>query len=181
MHQAPDHPGAQAYGIDVRTVQADLSEPKAIDAIVEATSDIEVGLLVANAAVEQFGAFGHPDRDPRERIITIAYYSLISAERLTIKADSDAQDARLYSMNNLPELATDHPKILGRAYERVKEKVHEPVIALQLVPAEFTLTDRSGMNYPVLIGRAFLANRIIVNSEATFATTRSCQIAKQGQ
>ena len=104
-----------------------------------------------NAAfLEQFGAFGHPDRDPRERIITIAYYSLIPAERLTIKADSDAQDARLHSMNNLPELATDHPKILGRAYERVKEKVHEPVIALQLVPAEFTLTELQRVHERIL-------------------------------
>ena len=58
-----------------------------------------------NAAfLEQFGAFGHPDRDPRERIITIAYYALIPAERLEITADSDAQDARLFSMNDLPEL-----------------------------------------------------------------------------
>lgn len=62
-----------------------------------------------------------------------------------------------------------------------------PVIRLPVCLAgyreqvEFTLADRSAMNYPVLIGRAFLANRIIVNSEATFATAQSCQIAKQNQ
>ncbi len=104
-----------------------------------------------NAAfLEQFGAFGHPDRDPRERIITIAYYALIPAERLEIKADSDAQDARLFSMNDLPELATDHPKILRRALERVQEKIDDPVIALQLVPAEFTLTELQRVHERIL-------------------------------
>jgi len=104
-----------------------------------------------NAAfLEQFGAFGHPDRDPRERIITIAYYALISAERLEIQANSDAQDARLFSMNELPELATDHPRILSRAYERVKDKIDDPVIALQLVPAEFTLTELQRVHERIL-------------------------------
>jgi 8-oxo-dGTP diphosphatase len=104
-----------------------------------------------NAAVlEQFGAFGHPDRDPRERIITIAYYALIPAERLEIKADSDAQDARLFSMNDLPDLATDHHKILSRAYDRVQDKIADPVIALQLVPAEFTLTELQRVHERIL-------------------------------
>ena len=61
----------QAYGVDVRTVQADLSKPNAIDAVVEATNDIAVGLLVANAAVEQFGAFIKADRDNLNRLIQL--------------------------------------------------------------------------------------------------------------
>lgn len=108
----------------------------------------ETGL---NAAfLEQLGAFGHPDRDPRERVITVAYYALIPAERLEIQAGSDAHDARLFSMNELPELAFDHAKILRRAFDRVKEKIEDPVIALQLVPAEFTLTDLQRVHERIL-------------------------------
>ncbi len=104
-----------------------------------------------NAAfLEQLGAFGHPDRDERERIITVAYYALIPAERLELRADTDARDARLFSLNDLPKLAFDHPKILSRAYERVKEKVDEPVIALQLAPAEFTLTELQRVHERIL-------------------------------
>ena len=95
-----------------------------------------------NAAfLEQLGAFGHPDRDPRERVITVAYYALIPAERLDLRASTDARDAGLFSVNDLPDLAFDHAKILRRARARVKDKIDEPVIALQLVPEAFTLTE----------------------------------------
>lgn len=93
------------------------------------------------AFLEQLGAFGHPDRDPRERIITVAYYSLIPVERLDIRADSDARDARLFSLRDLPELASDHAKIVSRAVARMRDKIDEPAIALQLVPGQFTLTE----------------------------------------
>ena len=99
----------------------------------------ETGVHVA--FLEQLGAFGHPDRDPRERVITVVYYSLIPRERLEFQADSDARDARLFDVNDLPELATDHAKILRRARERIREKIDDPVIALQLVPGAFTLTE----------------------------------------
>ena len=106
------------------------------------------------AFLEQLGAFGHPDRDPRERIITIAYYSLIPVERLEIQADSDARDARLFDVGNLPELATDHAKILRRAHERIKEKIDDPVIALQLVPEAFTLTELQRA-HELILGTSF--------------------------
>ena len=48
------------------------------------------------AFLEQLGAFGHPNRDPRERVITVAYYALVPHSRLEIRAASDAQDARLF-------------------------------------------------------------------------------------
>ena len=95
-----------------------------------------------NAAfLEQLGAFGHPDRDPRERVITIAYYALIPHDRLTLAASTDAADAKLFSMSDLPELAFDHAKILRRAHDRVKDRIDDSVIAIQLVPESFTLTE----------------------------------------
>ena len=106
-----------------------------------------------NAAfLEQLGAFGHPDRDPRERVITVAYYALIPSDRLEIQAASDAREARLFSMFDLPELAFDHAKILRRAHQRVKDKVDEPLFALQLVTETFTLTELQRV-HAVILGR----------------------------
>ena len=93
------------------------------------------------AFLEQLGAFGHPDRDPRERVITVAYYALVPFARLDIQAASDAKEARLFGMGELPDLAFDHSKILRLARERLQDKVEDPVIALQLVPESFTLSE----------------------------------------
>jgi 8-oxo-dGTP diphosphatase len=104
-----------------------------------------------NAAfLEQLSAFGHPERDPRERVITVAYYALIPSDRLELKASTDAKAARLFSMSELPELAFDHAKILRRAHQKVKAKIDEPIIALQLVPASFTLSELQRVHERIL-------------------------------
>jgi 8-oxo-dGTP diphosphatase len=104
-----------------------------------------------NAAfLEQLGAFGHPDRDPRERVITVTYYALIPAERIKPRAATDARQARLFSMDELPELAFDHAKILRRAQQKVRDKIDEPIIALQLLPEAFTLSDLQRVHERIL-------------------------------
>jgi len=104
-----------------------------------------------NAAfLQQLSAFGHPDRDPRERVITVAYYALIPNDRLELKPSTDAREARLFSMNDLPELAFDHAKILRRAHQKVKDKIDEPLVALQLVPESFTLTELQRVHERIL-------------------------------
>ncbi len=102
------------------------------------------------AFLEQLGAFGHPDRDPRERVITVAYYALIPFDRFEPKAATDASKAELFSMNDLPELAFDHARILRRAHRKVKAKIDEPIIALQLVPESFTLSDLQRVHERIL-------------------------------
>ena len=102
------------------------------------------------AFLEQLSAFGHPDRDPRERVITVAYYALIPFDRLELKASTDARKAELFSMNKLPELAFDHAKILRRAHQKVKTKIDEPIIALQLVPESFTLSELQRVHERIL-------------------------------
>lgn len=96
---------------------------------------------VRAAFLEQLGAFGHPRRDPRERVISVVYFALIPFDRLHFQAASDADDARLFGVATLPELAFDHERIVRRARDRLTEKAVDPLIALQLVPARFTLTE----------------------------------------
>jgi ADP-ribose pyrophosphatase YjhB (NUDIX family) len=93
------------------------------------------------AFLEQLSAFGHPDRDPRERVISVAYYALIPAPKLAIRAGSDAAEAALFSFEALPELAFDHAKILRRARERIRDKLDDGIVALQLVGEAFTLSE----------------------------------------
>ncbi len=99
----------------------------------------ETGL---NAAyLEQLGAFGRPDRDPRERIITVVYIALAPADRLELQAGSDARDARLFYVDELPELAFDHARIIGYAIERMRERLDTAAIARRLMPESFTLSE----------------------------------------
>jgi 8-oxo-dGTP diphosphatase len=75
---------------------------------------------------------------------------LIPSDRLEIQAASDAREARLFRMSDLPELAFDHAKILRRAHQRVKDKVDEPLCALQLVTETFTMTELQRVHERIL-------------------------------
>ena len=96
---------------------------------------------VKAGVIEQLGAFGHPDRDPRERVITVAYIALVPIDRLLFEAGSDAAEARLFGVDELPELAFDHDRILRRARERLRDNLDIGDIARLLMPAEFTLSE----------------------------------------
>ena len=91
--------------------------------------------------LEQLGAFGRPDRDPRERVITVVYIALVVAEKLRLEAGSDAADARLFFVDDLPELAFDHARIMGHAVERLQDRLDMEAVARRLMPASFTLTE----------------------------------------
>ena len=99
----------------------------------------ETGLSAAY--LEQLGAFGRPDRDPRERVITVVYIALAPADRLQLQAGSDAKDARLFYVDELPELAFDHARIIGHAIDRVRERLDTAGIARRLMPKRFTLPE----------------------------------------
>lgn len=75
----------------------------------------ETGL--ADVQLTQLGAFGTPDRDPRGRVITVAYYGAIDATQADVAAGSDAADARWFSTKHLPDLAFDHGEIVAAAIE----------------------------------------------------------------
>ena len=77
----------------------------------------ETGL--SGVQLTQLGAFGDPDRDPRGRVITVAYYSVIDIEETVISAGSDATDAHWFPITELPTLAFDRRKILATALEKL--------------------------------------------------------------
>ena len=89
--------------------------------------------------LEQFYTFGRPDRDPRERIITVAYYALVPSDELALVAGDDARDAQLFSTNELPPLAGDHGNIFRVAKQRVTERLNDADFAFRMLPETFTM------------------------------------------
>jgi 8-oxo-dGTP diphosphatase len=96
---------------------------------------------VEEVYLEQLYSFGEPKRDPRERVITVAYFALINSERINLKASSDASDAQWFSIKKLPELAFDHKEIIEYALKRLRWKLEYTNVSYSLLPEKFTLTD----------------------------------------
>lgn len=101
--------------------------------------------------LEQLYTFGEPDRDPRGRVVSVAYYALVDLAGREVKPDSDASAAAWFMVDALPELAFDHAKILESALERVRGKVRYAPLGFELLPARFTLTQLQQL-YEVILG-----------------------------
>lgn len=96
---------------------------------------------VKNIYIEQLYTFGAPERDPRGRVITVAYFALVNSKELNIKAATDVYDVKWFSVYNLPKLAFDHKEILDCALQRLKYKLEYSTVCFQLLPKKFTLTE----------------------------------------
>jgi 8-oxo-dGTP diphosphatase len=96
---------------------------------------------VKDIYLEQLYTFGDPKRDPRTRVITVAYFALVNSEKFKLKASTDVKDVRWFSMYDMPELAFDHKKIMEYALKRLKAKLEYTTVAFSLLPEEFTLTE----------------------------------------
>jgi 8-oxo-dGTP diphosphatase len=108
---------------------------------------------VRNVYLEQLYTFCDPDRDPRGRVVSVAYYALISADRAPLSAGSDASAARWWPVADHPPLAFDHREILAYAVERLRNKLEYTTVGFQLLPPKFTLTQLQQV-YEAILGRA---------------------------
>ena len=128
-------PHAGKWAIPGGFVEIDESLKRAALRELREETGLKAGFL------EQLGAFGRPDRDPRERVITVVYISLAPFDRLCLEAGSDAADAKLFFVDDLPELAFDHARILRHAVERLRDRLGTEDIVQRLMPESFTLTE----------------------------------------
>ena len=106
---------------------------------------------VSDVYLEQLYSFGKPDRDPRGRVVTVAYFALISADR-KLEAGSDAEAAAWYPIDQLPPLAFDHASILNYALDRLRNKLEYTTVGFQLLPKKFTLTELQEV-YEAILGK----------------------------
>ena len=97
----------------------------------------ETGL--ENAYIEQFNTYSDPGRDPRERVITIAHYALVRIQE--VKGGDDAAKAQWFPIDEVPQLAFDHDKILRDAMRKLRERIHFEPIGFELLPEKFTMRE----------------------------------------
>jgi 8-oxo-dGTP diphosphatase len=101
--------------------------------------------------MEQLATLGAPDRDPRGRVVSVAYFSLINLAGNTPVASTDASDADWFSMDTLPGLAFDHSGILKIALERLRGKISYRPVGFELLPQKFPLSELQRI-YEAILG-----------------------------
>ncbi|MBD0336118.1 MAG: NUDIX hydrolase [Cyanobacteria bacterium Co-bin13] len=106
---------------------------------------------VRHVFLEQLYTFGRVDRDPRDRIVTVAYYALVNLHDHAVQAATDARAARWFAVEELPPLAFDHCEIAQLALTRLRNKIRYEPIGFELLPEKFTLTQLQQL-YEVILG-----------------------------
>ena len=105
-----------------------------------------------NAFIQQFHTFSNPLRDPRERVITIAFYALVRIQE--VKGGDDAASARWFPLDEIPALAFDHDHMLRMATQRLRQEIHFHPIGFELLPEKFTLRELQSL-YEAILGITF--------------------------
>ena len=104
------------------------------------------------SAIGELGVFSDPSRDPRERVITIAFYALVKPSK--VQGGDDADEAAWFPIDDLPQLAFDHADIIHSALERLKRDIHFEPIGFDLLDEEFTIPDLQRL-YEIILGVKF--------------------------
>jgi 8-oxo-dGTP diphosphatase len=110
----------------------------------------ETGL--AKVYLEQLYTFGETARDPRERVVSVAYYALVRLGDHQVQAATDAREAAWFAVDDLPPLAFDHAAIVEMALRRLQGKVRYQPIGFELLPPKFSLT-RLQRLYEIILER----------------------------
>ncbi|WP_291286089.1 NUDIX domain-containing protein [Flavobacterium sp.] len=101
--------------------------------------------------MEQLYTFGDDiNRDSRNRVISVAYYALVDASGLEIKADTDAERVQWFKIDEIPTLAFDHNLIVKKAIERLKAKLTYEPVGFDLLPQEFLFSDLENLYCTIL-------------------------------
>ena len=113
-----------------------------------ARRELEEETGLKNTAVEQFYTFSDVNRDPRERVITVAHYALVKLSE--VKGGDDAASAKWFELETIPSLAFDHDRILRMALSRLKERICFEPIGFELLPEVFTMTELQNLYEAIL-------------------------------
>ncbi len=115
-----------------------------------ARRELEEETGIRRLYLEQLYTFDEVHRDPRERVISVAYYALVNLRDHRIQAATDARDVAWFSVSEVQKLAFDHDLILEVALQRLKGKVRYQPIGFELLPSRFTLSQLQHLYETVL-------------------------------
>ena len=105
---------------------------------------------VTDIYLEQLYSFGAVDRDPRGRVVSVAYVALVNLADHQVAAATDAENVGWFELADVPSLAFDHAEIVAVARERLRGKVRYAPIGFELLPPKFTLTQLQRLYETVL-------------------------------
>lgn len=125
-------------------------EDESLEAAVERELHEETGVKINY--LEQLYTFGNPARDPRGRIVSIAYFGLVRPDAFHIQASTDAEEAQWFDIKELPEISFDHQEIIDAAIKRLQGKITYEPIGFELLDTKFTFSDLEKL-YSSLLGR----------------------------
>jgi 8-oxo-dGTP diphosphatase len=101
--------------------------------------------------LEQLYTFGDDiARDPRGRVVSVAYFALVDPKKLELKADTDAADAQWFGIHDIPKLGYDHNQIIKIAHQRLKNKLSYQPIGFELLPNEFLFSELENLYCTIL-------------------------------
>ena len=114
----------------------------------------ETGVDSQGVYLEQLYTFGEPGRDPRTRVITVAYFALVDSSKTKphITGQESISDVQWFTVSDLPsKIAFDHGDILEYALKRLRNKLEYTAVGLELLPELFTLTELQNL-YETILG-----------------------------
>lgn len=127
-----------------------IKDDESLESAVERELFEETGVKINY--LEQLYTFGRPERDPRGRIVSIAYFGLVRPDAFKLFASTDAEEAKWFTIDDLPDLSFDHKEILEMAIERLQAKITYEPIGFELLEKKFPFSDLEKL-YTTLLGR----------------------------
>ncbi len=114
--------------------------------------ELEEETGVKEAYLEQLYTYGDPERDPRGRVVTVAYFALIPADAsVNFTKGSDVTATRWFPIDEIPPLGFDHTEIIAYALRRLRYKLEYTAVGFELLPEEFTLSELQA-TYEIILG-----------------------------
>ncbi|MEM7655595.1 MAG: NUDIX domain-containing protein [Bacteroidota bacterium] len=126
-----------------------VKEAESLEEAVERELSEETGVTINY--LEQLYTFGKPGRDPRQRVVSVAYFVLIRPDAFQLHADTDAKDAQWFDIEELPDLAFDHQTIVDEAIQRLRGKVTYEPIGFELLEEKFPFSDLQALYETLLL------------------------------
>jgi len=128
-----------------------INDKESLEDAVERELSEETGIKINY--LEQLYTFGKPDRDPRRRILSVAYFGLVKSSQFEkLQATTDAKEAKWFNIKSLPKLAFDHKEIIKLAIERLRGKIIYQPIGFELLDKKFPFSDLEHL-YSTLLDR----------------------------
>ncbi len=130
------------FFINSRGLPGGLIDPKeTADESAKRIVEKKIGISASKLYVEQLYTFSKIDRDPRGRVIAVAYMAFVPWDKLSKDEQSDTSESWWTPINSVKDLAYDHDEIFSVAINRLRSRITYTTLLVKLLPKEFTLTD----------------------------------------